>query len=356
MTRMRVKGINRTTKTLADGRKVRYHYAWRGGPRFWCSDDGPKEGSPDYWASYQKACRSRDRSAGTFRQVVRAFLDSREFARLAPRTKRDYQQSIYHERGIDAKFGTAPLGAFNTPAIRKIVYAWRDSFTSDRVADARKTHLVSIVNWAVDKGYIKANHLAGMNNLYSSDRSDIIWMPDEIDLFLHGDDETPPAPEWLARLFTTALETGLRPGDLRILSRSHIQTTREGRRIFIRTAKRSRIVSIPVTPGMAGVLDSTPTDRLRILLGGDGKPYKSVTSLGQAVSRRRDECGIRKELRLPDTRGTAATRLYQADASLREIAAHMGWSVAHTAKMIETYVMMSPEASDSLLVKLSRRD
>ncbi len=347
MTRTTVKGIKRATKILASGRKVKYHYAWRGGPRFWSSDDPWLEGSADYWAKYQEAVQEREPSSDTFRQVIRAFLDSREYAKLAARTKKDYAQSVYHEEGIDAKFGSAPVDAFNNPKIRQIAYSWRDTFKSDRVADTRKTHLVSIVNWAVDKGYLRVNHLAGMSNLYTSDRSDVIWTPAEIEQFLDGAPERDigPAPEWLRRMFVTALETGLRPGDLKKLTRQHVQVTKEGRRIYIRTAKRSRLVSIPVTPAMGEILDATPPDRLVILVGGDDKPYKDVASLGQAVSRRRDALGIRSDLRLQDTRGTAATRLFEADAPLREIAAHMGWSVGHTSKMIETYVMMNPDAS-----------
>ena len=206
----------------------------------------------------------------------------------------------------------------------------------------------------MDRAYIHQNHLAGLSNHYSSDRSDLIWTPDEIALFLDGDAErrVDPAPTHLRRLFTTALETGLRPGDIRILSRAHIQATEKGRRIYIRTAKRKRFVSIPVTEAMGRVIDTTPTGQVQIIVGERGQPYAQTPSLGQAVSRRRDECGIRKELQLRDTRGTAATRLFEADATLREIAAHMGWSVAHTAKMIETYVRMNPDASDRLLIRL----
>nr|WP_226898280.1 tyrosine-type recombinase/integrase [Mangrovicoccus algicola] len=203
-----------------------------------------------------------------------------------------------------------------------------------------------------------------MSKLYSADRSDIIWTPAELDLFLHGDAKRSigPAPRWLARLMITATETGLRPGDLHTLSLSHFQATGKGQRIVIRTAKRKRIVSIPVTPRMQAILDETPGDTPegRILLNGRGQPYKSQNDMGQAVSRRRDECKIRetedvaKRPRLYDARGTAATRLFEADASLREIATHMGWSIQHAAKMIETYVALSPDAADGLLDKLAR--
>lgn len=353
MTRIEVKGIHRVKRKLASGQVREHHYAWRGGPRFWASDSGVPKHGPAYWAAYKGAVEGAAIDQGTFSQIVRAFLQSRDFQRLAPRTQKDYAVSLHHQSGILAKFGNAPIAVFNRPEIRRIAYAWRDSFESPRVADSMKSHLVAIVNWGVDRAFIKANHLAGMSNLYKVDRSDIIWTDAEIDLFLHGDGTIPPAPVWLQRILIAATETGLRPDDLRVLARGHVHHTKDGRRIVMRTAKRKRMVSIPVTPRMAKVIDATPSGQIVLLCGGTGQPFAKSASLGQAVSRRRDQCHIRQELRLYDARGTAATRLFQADASIREIAMHMGWSIPHTARMIETYVSMNPEVADSLLIKLS---
>lgn len=358
-----VKGIHRTRKKAADGTVVRYHYAWRGGPRFWKSTDRAPEGGPDYWHAYHRAVAQKAPSFGYFRDIIRNFLRSREFLALAERTQKDYRYSIFQpERGIDAKFGDAPIEAFNRHQIRRVVYQWRDSFQSPRVADSFRAHLSAIVSWAYDKSLLKANHLSGMNKLYSVDRSEIVWTGEEITLFMDGNETHPPAPVWLGNILTAATETGLRPGDLALLLKSHIHPTPQGqRRIVLRTQKRQRIVSIPVTPRMGALLDGLPADQERIILDGRGKPYTDMTSLGQAVSRRRDLLGIRasepktRRPRLYDARGTAATRLLEAGADLREIATAMGWSVPHTARMIETYVAMSPGASDSLLAKLEGR-
>jgi hypothetical protein len=189
-----VKGIHRTRYKAANGSFIRYHYAWRDGPRFWSSSDGTTEGGPAYWDAYQKAVEGRAPAVGKFRLVLQAFLSIRDYQKLATRTKKDYQVSISHAQGIDAKFGDAPLDAFNHSGIRKIVYAWWDGFSSDRVADTRKTHLVAIINWAVDRSYLKTNHLAGMSNLYKNDRSEIIWTRADLDLFMEGDPEKNIAP------------------------------------------------------------------------------------------------------------------------------------------------------------------
>ncbi len=62
----------------------------------------------------------------------------------------------------------------------------------------------------------------------------------------------------------------------------------------------------------------------------------------------------RKELRFYDARGSAATRLVLAGASLGEVAACMGWSVKTAAQMIEVYATLDPGLADSVLVKLEQ--
>lgn len=79
---------------------------------------------------------------------------------------------------------------------------------------------------------------------------------------------------------------------------------------------------------------------------------RQKSTLGDAVSEWRDRLNIRKELRLYDARGTAATRLLEAGADLKEIATHMGWSLKHAAEVIERYVALSADMSDSLAEKL----
>lgn len=136
--RPRVKGIHRVSRERASGEIVRHHYAWRGGPKFWTSEDGPSEGSPEYWALYDRAVARLDYSRGKFRELLRAFLGSREFEQLKPRTQKDYQRLIFglpDGQSIDDEFGDAPLQASNDPRIQRAAYEWRDRFSSPRVAD-----------------------------------------------------------------------------------------------------------------------------------------------------------------------------------------------------------------------------
>ena len=59
-----------------------------------------------------------------------------------------------------------------------------------------------------------------------------------------------------------------------------------------------------------------------------------------------------REKTLADTRGTAATRLLNADLSPRQIATLMGWSVRYASQIIEIYARVSPDESDTVLARL----
>lgn len=352
MRRTDVKGIHRTRKKRRSNPTItdEYHYAWRGGPRFWKStDDIPKYG-PVYWQRYDEAVRDASPASGKFRQVIQDYLNSRQHAALGFRTKKDYAWTIGHPNGIDARFGHAPVSLFNDSRVRRFVYDWRDEFDSDRVADMMRGHLVKIVSWAVDRGIIKINHLANMKARYSVDRSELSWTQQEIEDFIAI------APPHLQRAIIAASETGLRPGDLIRLGRQHIEQTPRGRRIRIRprkTAKTGTWAYIPVTERMEKLIDETPRDQLIFIVGAKGQPYKDAASVGKSAKKIRNKIDtIRPELHWYDMRSTAATRLLEAGATLAEIGAAMGWTPKTAAEMIQNYVAANPSISDSLLLKL----
>ncbi|NPD16861.1 hypothetical protein HOY34_16835 [Xinfangfangia sp. D13-10-4-6] len=119
------------------------------------------------------------------------------------------------------------------------------------------------------------------------------------------------------------------------------------------TRKRGRLASIPVTPRLGGLIDAMPQGQTHLIINKAGAPYSHENYLGDAVSEWRDKLGMRKELRLYDARGTAATRLLAAGAELKEIAVAMGWSIKHAAEVIENYVALSPQMADGIGDKLA---
>lgn len=350
MARVNLQGINKVRKRLADGSTREYHYVGRGkgAVKFWDSASGITAGSADYVAAFAAAAPKGAAAKGKFRAVILSFLDSGDFRGLAERTQSDLRGSIYHAKnGIDAKFGDAPLAAFDDPRIRKQALEWRDSI-GGKVGDDRIRHLQRLVTFALDRALLRHHHLRQIKATYRSNRSEVFWLPDEIEAF-----ET-SAPPHIARILVAACETGLRPGDLVQLGRAHLHPTPGGQRLVVWTKKRRRLASIPVTPRMAQLISTTPADQNVFLVNKSGAPYQHENYLGDAVSTWRDKLKLRSELRLYDARGTAATRLLEAGAELKEIATHMGWSVKHAAEVIERYVALSPAMTDGLAAKLQQ--
>lgn len=349
MTRVNLKGIHKVRKPLADGSVREHHYVGRGkgAIKFWDSASGVPIGSSDYIAAFSAASPRGTAARGKFRAVILGFLDSSDFQGLAPRTQADLRTSIYHPtNGIDVKFGDAPVAAFDDPRIRKQALDWRDKI-GGKVGDDRIRHLQRIVGFGLDRAMLRQHHLRQVKATYKSNRAEVFWLPAEIEAFEKG------APPHVARILVVACETGLRPGDLVELGPAHLHPTPGGQRLVVWTRKRRRLASIPVTPRMAQLIADTPAGRATFLVNKGGHPYQHENYLGDAVSSWRDTLKLRSELRLYDARGTAATRLLEAGAELKEIATHMGWSIKHAAEVIERYVALSPAMTDGLAAKLA---
>lgn len=244
-------------------------------------------------------------------------------------------------------FQKAPAVIFEERGSRDEVNAWRASWKhSPKQHDMAGTHAVRILNWAVSEGMLSEHHCHKLHRLYEVDRSEIVWTAADRETF------DAIAPEWVRRILCAACETGLRPADVIKLTPAHVEQTPRGRRLRVRTNNHKRLAHIPITPELANVIDATPSDRFLILTSAQGKPLTPHRA-SEGVRQWRDKAGLSTELRLQDARGTAATRLLNAGLSLAEIANHMGWSVRYAANVIEHYARVSPDETDSVLVKLA---
>lgn len=341
------KGVHRV-KRVRRNDVIWHFYAWRGGPKFW-TDATRYPTDPAFHVAYAEAIKRPAPRRYMTSHMVDNFLDSPHMP-ASERTRQDYRK--WALRFAEA-FKDDPAAIFEEPDSRREVNEWRQQWAhSPRQFDYAGTVVTRILNWAwKDAGVIAQHHCAGFTKVYEVDRSEIVWTPAQRDAVCAI------APEWVCRILTAACETGLRAGDLIRLSRAHIEETPRGRRIRVRTNKRKRAATIPVTRAMAAVLDATPRDRLLILTNARGNAL-TVHRASEGLRQWRDKAGLTPaalgyELRLHDARGTAATRLLNADLSLAEIATHMGWSIRHAAQVIEHYARVSPDETDAVLVKLA---
>ncbi|OCC05218.1 integrase [Labrys sp. WJW] len=340
--RVQLKGINRSTKRLANGTSVTYWYAWRGGPRL-----TGEPGTPEFMASYQQACseRQQERSAGTLQSLVNAYQRSTDFLDRAPRTRADYIKQI---KKIEAKFGTFPIAALPSPKTRGIFKDWRDELaaTSRRQADYAWTVLALILAWAKDRGKCAANPCERGGRVYSAERNDKIWT-DEIEKTFRE-----AAPAHLHLALTLALWTGQRQGDLLRLTWSNY----DGEWIRLRQSKTGTRVAIPVGAPLKEALDAEKARKrgALILLTAAGNKWTSDgfrTSWHKAAKK----AGI-SGLTFHDLRGSAVTRLGIAGASVQEIATLTGLSLKDVQEMLDShYLARDPTMAKNAVRKLETR-
>jgi len=339
--RVHLKGVHKVTVKLAGGTTATYFYAWRKGPRL-----VGEPGSPEFVASYYAAHQSRrepDRSR--FHSIIAGYKASQDFHGLKPRTRTDYLQHIAR---IETKFGDLPLAALADARVTRDFLEWRDGMAhSPRQADYGWMVLMRVLSWARTRGLTLYRPPERVERLYHADRSEKIWSEQDIAAFMGK------ASEPLQRALVLAHETGQRQGDLLVLPWSAYQADEQGRLwIRLRQAKTGRRVNVPVTKCLRAVLDNTPRTATVILTNKRGhawQPNAFRKAWGDAA-RKAKIVG----LTFHDLRGTAVTRLAEADCSVAEIAAITGHSMRDVGAILDKYLARTDKIALAAIAKLER--
>ncbi|WP_299303590.1 site-specific integrase [uncultured Litoreibacter sp.] len=341
------KGVHRVRRQLRSG--VRFHfYAWRGGPKFW-QDIIPYPTDPQFFREYAAVSASPEPLALSIQKLVDDFFKSAAM----PEGERSQKDIKKWAGRFQAEFGKDPVLMFEERASRGELNRWRAQWLhSPKQHDVAGTHAVRVLNWAVEEGFLKEHHCHNLKKLYKPNRSEIVWTTEDRNTFAEK------APKWAIRILEAGCETGLRPADLVSLDlEKHIQTTRKGRRLCVDTAKRKRTAYIPITDRLAQIIDETPQGQQFLLVDGRGKKVTARRASNEITRWRRisnvAHAADGREKSLNDTRGTAATKLLNAGATLAQIANCMGWSVRYAANVIEYYATVSPDESELVLAKLN---
>jgi integrase len=228
-------------------------------------------------------------------------------------------------------FGDLRVAQFDRPdKIRPIIRQWRGRWADKpRTADYGIQVLSRVLS--VDPlGKIAGNPCDGIKQLYSVDRSEIIWTDADIAAL-----KRVCTPE-VARAVDLASCTGLRLGDLVRLSWSHV-----GEDVITLATGKSRgrkVALVSLYGALRTVLDGIPKRSTTVLTNKWGRAW-SINGLNSAFNRAKHAAGVvHRGLQFHDLRGTAATMFYTAGLSERVIAEIMGWEKTHVAKIIRRYV------------------
>ena len=339
--RIRLRGINRVRKCLADGTTRTYWYAWKGGPPL-----RGEPGSPEFIASYNEAAaRKVTPPAGKLLAILQAYQDSQKFRGLAPSTKPSYVSIIIR---IEKAFADFPLSGLADRRTRGIFMAWRDDLALNagrRQADYAWSVLALILSWALDRGLIAANPCTRGGRLWrSGSRIDKIWTDADEAAFLAK------APAHLHLALMLALWTGQRQGDLLRLTWSAY----DGTHIRLRQSKtRKSVPPIPAGAPLKSALDAAPRRSPIILTNSAGKPWTSDGFRG--VWRTAQRAAGVTGLTFHDLRGTAVTRLALAGCTEPEIASITGHATGDVRAILDThYLSRDPGLAENAIRKLER--
>jgi integrase len=263
---------------------------------------------------------------------------------LAESTKTEYKRVF----GFwDAEYGTCPCRALEDKAFRADIIKWHDKFSEakPREADNRVTILARVLSWAAKDGPLKVNVLDGFERAYTSNRSDIIWLPEQVEAFLAV------ASAEMQLAMALALHTGQRQGDIRKLAWS----TYDGTSIRLRQGKANRlgktapVTRVPCTKALKVTLDSAPRRAAVILTTKTGRAYQK-RYFAEQWEETCKAAGI-TDLHFHDLRGTTVTMLFRAGCNIGEIVAITGHSLRRAQEILDKYLARTSQLAESAIAK-----
>ncbi len=339
--RIKLKGLAKTRKKLANGKYEIYYYAWRGGPRI-----TEKYGTPAFVDSYNRAVNAKVQTkTDVLRSLCDAYLDSSDFAALADLTKADYRR---HIKIIGADFGDFPIAALTDRRTRGEFMAWRDrrAMKSKRQADYTFAVLARVLSWSVDRGLAPLNPCKAGGVTYRARRTTAVWTDQDEAAFYAK------APAHLHLALRLALWTGQRQGDLLHLTwaqydGAYIRLT-QGKSIRRGDTGAATRIVVPVGKPLREALDAAKA--ALDALPKDERPKDDtilLTTRRTAWTRDGFKTSWRKacaaagiaDVTFHDLRGTVVTRLAIAGASPPEIATLTGHSLRDVNEILDRHYL-----------------
>ncbi len=333
----RLKHIKSTRKVLSDGTSVTYYYNRMTNKRIL-----GEPGTQEFLESYRKAAKPDGlKKSNTLEGLISEYKHSQDFARLSPKTRRDYDRYLLT---IIEKFGSMPIEVLDDRRIRKDLLKWRDKIgeTAPRQADYAWSVFRRVVQYAVHNGQLTHNHLNRPGRLHKSSRVDKIWLPENVQAFMEIGSAS------LNNALTLALHTGQRKGDLLRLGWNNY----DGTMLSLRQSKTNRKVLIPVTATLKNILDTLPRTAMTILTNTRGMPWTADgfnTSWGKCARK----AGI-EDLTFHDLRGTAVTILAEQGCTNMEIASITGHSLKFVETILDHYAARTKTLAQAAIHKLEQ--
>lgn len=336
-------GLHIVTKKRKGKLAKHYVYAWRGGPVIMtCEGTKPKVTAQlTDLAAEERRARKLPAEDISLQAQIALFKGSPEFCKNAASTQANYMTWL--DRILD-EFGDTSLRMWRSREMRGDVLDWRDRWASmPRSADEAIKVINVLMNWIVDRGRLETNVLAGIDKLYESDRSDLIWETEHFARF------RPAAAPEVNEGVDLAACTGLRRGDLVKLPWSAI-----GQHAIVWKTSKSRgrkQIAIPLLPEAKLLLEAIKARHEDFMA--QQRPHRrkplpdtvlsnsrwaawTAGGFGSRFNDAKQASGLDRNLH--DLRGTFATRCMKAGLTDDEIANILGWDTKDVAAIRVKYV------------------
>lgn len=273
----------------------------------------PDPNAPNFMDRYNAAVRApqvrREPIAkpGTLEWLIRLYLESQTYARLAPATRATRRRILDHVR---EKAGESTIASIT----QQVIVKGRDRRTAPEAANAFLKTMSAVFSWAVEHGHAKDNPVRGVARIKSRSTGHHTWTEDEIARFRR----TYALGTTERTIMEIMLGTGLRISDASILGRQHVK---DGL-VTIATKKTGVTVTLPLVADLRAALDHVPKNQMLFVPTRSGVA-RSEKSASQWFAGKCDSADV------PGTahglRKAAATRLADAGASEHQLMAVMGW-------------------------------
>lgn len=326
--RVGLKGVHKVT---AKGRTY-YRYG-RGKGSVRLPDDPNSPEFLDALAKLKAAEKPSRAVPGTFADLVDTYKRTSAFTKLAPRTKRDYDQVLNYLRKPMAEM---EVEAIDAPEIAALI---------DRIGEKRNwrfaNYCLAVISRvfaiAILRGKATVNPATGVPKLTrprEAPAANRPWTDGEIEAVLAA------APAGVALAVGLGAFAGLREGDAIALPLGAYAKAGRRATITFRPGKTHAAADDPVVLPVHARLRRLIEERKRgdstvLVLGDRGRPYTSDgfrTMLFRTIRKLETERKIGEGLTFHGLRHTVATKLSDAGADDETIADVMGWSSTAMAK------------------------
>jgi integrase len=262
-----------------------------------------------------KVRRRQQHGSGTWGALAVAYVDSPEYARLAERTKQDYDRILAYL----ASLNEMPLIQLNSAACLKI----RDkAFQQKKRRFANYViHMLSVVlGWGKPRGFVTENAALGLEKIKASSthvQQNRAWSDDECCVVLTQ------AKGGTRIAIALGMFAGMRGGDVVRVGWSAYN----GQEIEWRQGKTGDAVWLPAARELRIILDAAPRVATTIVTGASNRPWTEGTlrkEFRTLIASLEKSGQVAKGLTFHGLRSTAATNLANLGADVRAIQAMLG--------------------------------